>query len=96
MGGSSSVLYVGLRAFGAQAVRIHVEYIADDTGCPKKTEFQKFSDIMIFIISGPSEQFWAPWANGVPWAILGHSGDSLGQFGPSGPLWAILGHSGPS
>ena len=47
MGGSSSVLYVGLRAFGAQAVRIHVEYIADDTVCPKKTVFHKFSDIMI-------------------------------------------------
>ena len=38
---------------------------------------------MIFIISGPSEQFWAPWPYWVSWALLGHSGHSLGHLGPS-------------
>ena len=51
-------------------------------GVPKKTEFQKFSDVMIFYYSGPSEQFWAPWPY---WAILGPQGHS----GPSGPFWVL-------
>ena len=78
---------------------IWVQFRSYIQGVPK-AEFLSLQILWYFIIFGPSQQFWAPWAIlgpmghfgpfWSPWSIMG----PLGHFGPFWALWAILGHSG--